>query len=242
MAERSSTEDLGIVMCVWAHPDDESYLTAGVMQQAAAEGRRVVCVTATRGEGGSQDEERWPSEKMSEVREAELAESLRILGVTEHHWLDYIDGHCSEIDDEEAVAKLVALIEDIRPRSIFTFGPEGHTGHEDHIAVGRWTTEAFHRAAPSGAELYFATATPEWAEQWCPVFEQYNVFAPGTPVTTPREELGVAYLLTPDQLETKIDALKAQISQTQAVFEMFGMEMIRATHGEENFSLGGRRA
>jgi signal transduction histidine kinase/LmbE family N-acetylglucosaminyl deacetylase len=242
IAERAADVDLGTTMCVWAHPDDESYLTSGVMQQAVADGRRVVCVTATRGEGGSQDAERWPPEKMAEIREIEIAESLRILGVSEHHWLDYIDGHCHEVDDEEAIAKIVALIESVQPASVFTFGPDGHTGHEDHIAVSRWTTEAFRRAAPSGAGLYYATVTPEWADQWCPVLETYNVFAPGTPVTTPREELGVACRLSPEQLETKIEALRAQISQTQAFFEMFGMDMLRATHVEENFKLGARQA
>jgi LmbE family N-acetylglucosaminyl deacetylase len=238
ISDRPGEVDLGTVMCVWAHPDDESYLSAGVMQQTVADGRRVVCVTATRGEGGSQDPVKWPPEKMAEVREAEIAESLQILGVKEHHWLDYIDGHCTEVDDEEAIGKLVALIEEVQPKSVFTFGPDGHTGHPDHIAVSRWTTAAFKRAAPSGAGLYYATVTPEWAEQWCPVVEPYNVFAPGTPITTPRQDLGVEFRLTPEQLETKIEALKAQVSQTQAFFDMFGMEMIRATHVEENFSVG----
>ena len=81
-------DDLGTMLGVWAHPDDETYLTAGLMAQAVRDGRRVVCVTATRGEGGSMDEERWPSATMGEVREAELMRCFEILGVTEHHWLD----------------------------------------------------------------------------------------------------------------------------------------------------------
>jgi len=60
--------ELGTVLGVWAHPDDETYLSAGLMAQAARDGERVVCVTATRGEGGSMDEERWPSATMGAVR------------------------------------------------------------------------------------------------------------------------------------------------------------------------------
>ena len=45
--------ELGTLLGVWAHPDDETYLVAGLMAQAVRDGHRVVCVTATRGEEGS---------------------------------------------------------------------------------------------------------------------------------------------------------------------------------------------
>jgi LmbE family N-acetylglucosaminyl deacetylase len=50
----------GPMLSVWAHPDDETYLAGATMAQAVRDGRRVVCVTATRGELGSTDPERWP--------------------------------------------------------------------------------------------------------------------------------------------------------------------------------------
>ena len=46
----TSRPDLGTVLSVWAHPDDESYCCAGLMADAVAHGQRVTCVTATRGE------------------------------------------------------------------------------------------------------------------------------------------------------------------------------------------------
>ena len=52
--------ELGTILGVWAHPDDETYLSAGLMAAAVDAGSRVVDVTATRGEGGSMDEEQWP--------------------------------------------------------------------------------------------------------------------------------------------------------------------------------------
>ena len=48
----SNGDDLGTVLGVWAHPDDETWLSAGLMARAVDQGRRVVCVTATRGEAG----------------------------------------------------------------------------------------------------------------------------------------------------------------------------------------------
>ena len=60
-------DELGTILGVWAHPDDEAYLSAGLMARAVRNGSRVVCDTATRGEGESMDEERWPSDRMGEV-------------------------------------------------------------------------------------------------------------------------------------------------------------------------------
>jgi len=42
---------LGTVLGIWAHPDDEAFLSAGLMAAARDAGQRVVCVTATLGEG-----------------------------------------------------------------------------------------------------------------------------------------------------------------------------------------------
>src|SRR5205823_10115840 len=83
---------LGTILGVWAHPDDEAYLSAGIMGAAIEGGQRVVCVTATRGEAGSLDPERWPPETLASIREAELVACFAVLGVREHVWLDYPDG------------------------------------------------------------------------------------------------------------------------------------------------------
>src|SRR5919204_6229381 len=136
---------LGTILGLWAHPDDETYLSAGLMAQAVRDGRRVVCVTATRGEQGSFDEARWPTASMGKVREAELLRSLDILGVSEHHFLDYYDGTCAGVDEVEATGKLRAIMEEVEPDSVLTFGPEGMTDHPDHKAVCAWTSATFAR-------------------------------------------------------------------------------------------------
>jgi len=163
------------------------------MAQAVRDGRRVVCVTATRGEEGSWDEERWPTAEMGRVRDAELMESLSILGVTEHRWLDYYDGTCAQVPVEEAVGKVESIMRDLQPDSVFSFGPDGMTDHPDHKATCAWATEAYERAAKPGAKLYYATATPEWAEEFVPRMNKFNVFmSPDTPPITPREEAAIA--------------------------------------------------
>ena len=146
--------DLGSILGVWAHPDDEAWLSAGLMAQAVDAGRRVVCVTATAGEAGFPDDDPRPEEERMAIRRAEMAASLGEVGVTEHHWLGYRDGHCDEVPDEEAVEIIAGLIADVQPDVLLTFGPDGGTGHVDHIAVCRWSTMACARSATAPRLLY----------------------------------------------------------------------------------------
>ena len=233
---------LGTILGVWAHPDDEAYLSAAIMAVAVREGSRVVCVTATRGEAGSQDEVRWPPEKMAQIREVELMSTLRVLGVAEHHWLDYVDGTCHEVDEDEATAKVAAIVDEVHPDSVLCFGPDGQTGHPDHIATSRWTTRAFNERAKRGARLYYATTSPEWAERFVPILEQFNVFAPGTPSVTPRDEMGIDFIIEdPELIELKMSALRRQASQTEGLIEAFGEENYKAAFVEETFALASQK-
>jgi len=234
--------ELGTILGVWAHPDDEAYLTAGLMAQAVRDGRRVVCVTATRGEEGSWDEERWPTATLGEVRQAELERCLEILGVEEHHWLDYYDGTCGSVDPEEGVARVAALMDEVRPDSLFTFGPDGMTDHPDHKAVCAWTTDAFPRSAKPGARLYYATMTPQWAGEFVPRMNRFNVFmSPDTPPVTPHDELAVDFHLPPDLLELKLEAIGAHVSQVDGMLNAFGRDFFREAHKAEFFRLAAER-
>jgi LmbE family N-acetylglucosaminyl deacetylase len=225
---------LGTILGVWAHPDDETYLSAGIMAAAVASGARVVCVTATRGEEGSPDHDRWPPAAMGTVREAELMDALALLGVTEHHWLDYHDGACASVPGDEATRKIADIMETVNPDSVLTFGPEGMTGHPDHIAVSQWTTAACGTAAPE-AELYYATTNPDWAERFVPPLEALNVYAPGTPPITPIDELAI-YLVLDDHLaEKKFRAIGTQVSQVEWLLAAVGEELFRAAMAQENF-------
>src|SRR3712207_348704 len=118
---------LGTTLLVWAHPDDETYLSGGVSAALADQGVRVVAVTATRGEAGgpgTTDDERAQT-ALNRTRELEAA--LRILGVREHVWLGYEDGGCEAADPEPAVARLAELCEEVAPETVLTFGPDGFT-------------------------------------------------------------------------------------------------------------------
>src|SRR3954471_3590400 len=229
--------DLGTVLSVWAHPDDETYLCGGLMSEAIRRGNRVVCVTATRGELGSPDEERWPSgAPLAEVRTKELMAALAELGVAEHIWLDYPDGGCIDVDAAEAVDRLRTIADDVAPDTVLTFGPDGITGHDDHITVGQWATEA---ARGSGARVHYATYTNHWLAKFRAPLDEAGVFMGFEPVSTPDDELSIQLTLEGDLLDKKLTAIKKQPSQVGPLLDHLGEELMRAGLAEETFRPAG---
>ena len=235
-------EALGTVLGIWAHPDDDIYLSSGVMATASAAGERVVDVTATRGEGGSMDEERWPPAEMGEVRTAELYRSLEILGVSEHRFLQ----GCVDVDmqtglDEVGAAQVATIMREIRPHTVLTFGPDGMTGHEGHKSVHRWATAAFREEAPMGARLFYATNTPAWADEWVPKLAQFNIFLPGTPPVTPEDEIALDLVLDDELRDLKLEAISAHESQVEGLLGVFGGEGFKRAFARESFRLAETR-
>lgn len=229
--------ELGTILGVWAHPDDEAYLSAALMAAARRNDQRVYVVTATKGEAGTWDEERWPTPKMGEIRDAELMRCLQILGVTEHSWLGVYDGTADKVPLEEGIAKVLPFFEEVQPDTVITFGPEGMTGHDDHKAVSAWTTEAFRRAAPKGASLYYAVVTKAYADRWVTFLNRFNVYAPGTPPVTPDDEIAIKFEIPPDLLELKVQAVMAHDSQIEGMTSVFGADWIRESQSGEYFRL-----
>jgi LmbE family N-acetylglucosaminyl deacetylase len=230
-------EGLGTILGIWAHPDDETYLSAGLMARTVHEGSRVYCVTATRGEGGSFDEERWPSATMGLVREAELLRSFEVLGVTEHEFLDLPDIDMDTPLPEAGAGRVHELMKEVRPDTVLTFGPDGMTGHVAHMSASRWATDAFRESAQPGAKLYHAVYTQEWADEFVPELNKFDVFRPGTPPVVPREDLAIAFELPEELLGLKMRAIQEHVSQVEPMFELFGEEFFRRAMHEESFRL-----
>jgi LmbE family N-acetylglucosaminyl deacetylase len=216
----SDITKLGSIMGIWAHPDDETFMVGGLLSMAAANGQRVVCITATKGEGGVQDENRWPAASLGETRANELAAALKILGIAEHHWLGYADGSCSTVEETEAVAKLAEHIERYKPDSIITFAPDGLTGHEDHVAVARWATLA---AAQSSVKptVWCAVHTQEiYDSAFSSIQEKFNVyFNIDVPKFVPEANCDFVVQLPDEVLNKKLSALQAMPSQYEAFFQ-----------------------
>ena len=145
---------LGTVLGVWAHPDDEAYLSAGLMALARRAGQRVVVVTATAGEHGTRRPRplaagacwrptggpRWPP---ASPRPASSSTTGSATGTAA----------ASSCPTPRPSPPSAPSIEAVRPDTIVTFGPEGMTGHPDHCAVSAWTTAAWREQPTDGPPL-----------------------------------------------------------------------------------------
>jgi len=147
------------LLAVFAHPDDESFAVGGTLAKYAAEGVRVVIISATRGEAGIRGTK---AAEAARIRELELRQAAAELGVSEVRFLGYRDGTLPDVDSREAVARLVALLRELRPQVVVTFGPDGISGHPDHVTVSRWVTDAFDALEGPHAprRLYYIAPSP----------------------------------------------------------------------------------
>lgn len=154
------------LMCVLAHPDDESLGTGGALAKYAGEGIETYLVTATRGERGRFGEsgESPGPDVVGKAREAELMAAAKELGLREVKLLGYPDGALDKVDPAEAIEKIAGHLRRVRPHVVITFGPEGGYGHPDHIAISQLTTAASVRAADRDfavSKLYYIA----WSER-----------------------------------------------------------------------------
>ncbi len=226
---------LGTTVAVWAHPDDETYLSGGLAAALRDQGQRVVCVTATRGEAGGPDSSAAGRKELSRLRTRELEEALGVLGVAEHLWLDYEDGGCDAVDPAAAVARLVGILADIHPDTVLTFGPDGVTGHPDHRTVGSWVDRAV-AELPYSPVLLHAVTTPEDREVDPALDTDFNVFYLGGPRVCTPDEVEIRLELIGEQLERKVRALLSQPSQTSGLVDAVGLERFRAWVAAETFA------
>ncbi|HEX2805159.1 MAG TPA: N-acetyl-1-D-myo-inositol-2-amino-2-deoxy-alpha-D-glucopyranoside deacetylase [Kineosporiaceae bacterium] len=173
------------LLLVHAHPDDETINNGATMARYAAEGTHVTLITCTRGEMG----EVIPSElaylgadrqdTLGEHRVGELAAAMAELGVTDHRFLDELDGPFEPVhyrdsgmawgpdgtavaapdtrpgafalaDIDDAAARLASVVRQQRPQVVVTYEPGGGYGHPDHVQAHRVTMRALELAEQPG--------------------------------------------------------------------------------------------
>ena len=168
------------VMFLHAHPDDESSKGAGTMARYAKEGYRVSVLTFTDGGQGeilnpAMADEPDVLDNLVEVRKGELAEALRLLGVTDHFDIGFPDsGYVKDFDGDGSVLtddcfynvpmadvleRVVPIIRRTRPQVLVTYDERGGYPHPDHIRTHTATMAAWRAAADPS---FMPEAGPAW--------------------------------------------------------------------------------
>jgi LmbE family N-acetylglucosaminyl deacetylase len=211
-----------------AHPDDEAIATAGTMARMAADGHRVVLVTATRGELGEvPDGFLAPGETLVERRTKELAAACAVVGVARHEYLDYGDSGMEgedtnndpacfwQADVEEAAERLAAILRTENPDVLTAYDEHGNYGHPDHIQVHRVGMRAGELAGVP--RVFMATVNRDYLIGLLDTAAGANL--PTTEEGPPIENLGVSeerittMVDVGDFLDQKRRAMEAHASQ-----------------------------
>jgi LmbE family N-acetylglucosaminyl deacetylase len=147
------------VLAVFAHPDDESLACGGTLARLADAGARVVLFCASRGRRGAVCDPGTlaPHDDLGSIREDELRQAARVLGVAEVLIFDHRDGDLRWVDRPQLDEEIVAAIRDYRADAVITFDDDGLYWHADHIGLHERTWDAVESLGAQAPPLYFVT-------------------------------------------------------------------------------------
>jgi LmbE family N-acetylglucosaminyl deacetylase len=200
------------MMCLTAHPDDESAAFGGALLMARDKGVETTVICLTEGAAGSFRGTAVNDEELAQLRRDEFAAAARLLNLTNAEVLSYPDGKLDQQNFYELTGVLVQKIRQHRPQVVLTFGGDGGVNlHRDHTIISLAATAAFHWA---GRQQFFPEAGTPYAPQklyysstsWVSV---YNSNEGANAAVTPHSlilELG-------EWKERKIEAFKMHTTQ-----------------------------
>ncbi len=172
------------LMCVHAHPDDESSKGAATMARYAREGVDVLVVTLTDGSRGSVLNPAMDSPEVAaditNIRRLEMDKARQILGVRQV-FLGFVDSGFPEGDPkpplpegcfgagdlEEQTRVLVEVVRRERPHVMTTYDEEGGYPHPDHVRCHEVSLAAFEAAGDP-------SRFPDAGDPWQPLKLYYN--------------------------------------------------------------------
>jgi len=259
------------LLLVHAHPDDESINNGATMAKYVAEGAKVTLITCTKGEEGEvlvpelSHLAATHEDNLGEHRVKELAEAMAHLGVTDHRFLGrYRDSGMMGTEPnnrpdcfwqanlDEAAAKLVKIIREVKPQVLITYDEFGGYGHPDHIQAHRVAMRAAELAREVGwsiSKIYWNTIPRSVIEEGIEAMKKIGSDFMGVekaedfPFAQP-DELVTTVVDGSDFVEKKMAAMKAhatQISVDGPFFalsnnlglQVFGSEYYTLVHGEK---------
>lgn len=230
-----------------AHPDDESYAAYGTVALHRHDPRfRLVVLHATDGEGGQVAAGvNLSPDGLGAQRRREDEAAWRAVGhePARHDWLAYPDGQLSDVPQDRLVAQVASFLAEERPDVVVTFGPDGITGHPDHVAIGAATDEAFHRvrALPGGGlhrllhcaireslfERHQQWRTRQGRERWDPTALYHLRGTPDALIGVDVDTRSVAPLI--------VAGLKEHATQRDVIFDPRGTEAEWSRYAKREF-------
>jgi LmbE family N-acetylglucosaminyl deacetylase len=200
------------LMCITAHPDDESGGFGGSLRTYRDRGVETCVICLTPGQAATHRGQAKSDRELAEMRKQEFAAACAILGVSWPVILDYPDGQLYRQELNRVAYELTLRIRQFRPHVMLTFGPEGGvTGHPDHSMAGTFAALAFHWAGRANrySDQLHPGLEPHRAQKL--YYGTADFALPGRqPITLSPQ---TAVIDIGEHLQTKISAFKAHKSQ-----------------------------
>ena len=144
------------LLAVFAHPDDESIASGGLLAWCAHLGADVSLLCMTRGERG----QGTGAGDLGRTRSRELGAAARALGIGPVTLLDHEDGMLPWLAADTLRVAIERAIRARRPEVVITFDADGLYWHPDHIAVHEAATAAVMALGAESPALYYVTMPP----------------------------------------------------------------------------------
>ncbi|RPJ43921.1 MAG: PIG-L family deacetylase [Candidatus Latescibacterota bacterium] len=222
------------LLCVFAHPDDETYGPGGTIARAALEGARVRLLLFTCGEAGTVGVSKTLSrEELCRRRRLEAARASEALGIAEHRILGLPDRRLSATPLEDGTRLVLEEMLAVRPDVVLTFHRLGVSGHPDHLAVTSFTAEAFRRSGDDGPRKLYEWGIPR---SKTPLYRERRI--------VPIEDGDVTTIVRVpgEAMERKIEAIRRHETQIEIYHELARTTGdFRAATSEEFFVLSESR-
>ena len=216
-------ETPGVVLAVYAHPDDADVACGGSLARWAKAGAAVHLIICTDGGKGTVDPAVLPAD-LANARAAELQESSALIGSASVENLGFPDGELTDSTDfrRTLVARVRALRPDVvcghDPSAMF-FGQD-YFNHRDHRILGTALLDA---VAP-------AAALPHYFPDAGPAHQVTTVLLSGT--LAPDEWVDVS-----DTIDSKVAAVECHRTQFAGEAGWAG-EAVRLRAAEEGRRIG----
>lgn len=207
------------VIFVFAHPDDETFSSAGTIAKLTQRGVTVKLITATKGEAGQVGKPPVTTpENLGRVREEELRNVVKLLRISELYFLGLVDGALKETRLELISEKILEILIKEKPDVVITFNEEGGSRHPDHIRIHDAVTEAFKEYMKSSfrkhVRLYFNVTPRSFIEKLRKPGVIYNIY--GEIEGTPDSQITTIVDIS-DTADKKIQALMLHRTQRKDV-------------------------
>ena len=132
------------VLLSFAHPDDETFSSAGTVIKLVKAGHQVSLITATYGQVGlSADIKVDGPDHLGQIRKQELEKASKITGISKIHYFGLMDGELYKEKITTLADKILPIMEEEQPDIVITFDKKGGSNHPDHKRMSAATTHAF---------------------------------------------------------------------------------------------------